>query len=88
VLTGILNQLEKTKQKSNNDKQFTPTVQQKVLSKMIPQKSRGFELKITENQKLQAPIPLNQEPHTMEMHRAQASSSIYKKPKSYGRVTW
>jgi len=35
-----------------------------MLSKMVPRKSRGFETRVTENPKFQAPIPLYPEPGT------------------------
>jgi hypothetical protein len=36
------------------------------LSKMVPRKSRGFETRVTDNPKFQAPIPLYPEPDEIE----------------------
>ena len=61
-----------------------------MFSKMVPQKSRGFKTRVTENPKFQAPIPLYSEPDMTESevekvkvklcrNPAQTTSHIYKK---------
>jgi hypothetical protein len=61
-----------------------------MLSKMVPQKSRGFETRVTDNSKFQAQIPLYLEPDKTEAevnkvkvklqrNPAQTTSPIYKK---------
>ena len=58
-----------------------------MLSKMVPQKSRGFETQVTKNPKFQAPIPLYPEPDMTELEvdkvkikiPGQTTSPIYEK---------
>jgi hypothetical protein len=61
-----------------------------MLFKMVPQKSRGFKMEVTENSKFQALIPMHLEPDVTELevdkvnvklcrNPAQTTSSIYEK---------